>query len=116
MRARSSLLGFVGPSSRAILAVLKLIAVALCLVEVGSQSQAANGAGLCVEPKVLRLDDADSRRQLLVSRDGVDVTHDCRYESSDPAIVTVTGEGYVVPSGPGQARVRVGDGREQVEV
>jgi len=112
------LLGFREVISGLFLTFALLVAAAACLAvpSPGSLAAAGTGTGLCVEPAVLRLDYADSRRQLLVSRDGVDATHDCRYVSSDPAVVRVEDGGYVVPVGAGQARITVGHEGDRVEV
>lgn len=49
--------------------------------------------------------DAFARQQLLVSVAEQDVTHECRYESANPAVATVDESGYVVPVSPGQTEV-----------
>lgn len=72
----------------------------------GGMGRAADDV-LRVTPSELTLADADARKQLLVDLAGQDVTLDCRYESSNPAVVAVDEEGYLVPKGTGKAVVSV---------
>lgn len=58
-------------------------------------------------PSELRWADAFARQQLLVSAGELDVTHECKYESSNPAVVSVDATGYVVPLAPGKAEIIV---------
>ncbi|HUY88049.1 MAG TPA: DUF1549 domain-containing protein [Pirellulales bacterium] len=68
-----------------------------------------------VTPSELRWDDAFARQQLLVSVAERDVTHDCRYESTNLAVAVVDSTGYVVPVGPGEAEIVVRHGSSQVK-
>jgi hypothetical protein len=67
----------------------------------------AGDARLVVEPAKVTLADAYARRQLLVSIDGKDVTAECQFESSAPAIIDLQSPGYVVPKSTGAATVTV---------
>lgn len=78
----------------------------------------AGDARLVVEPAAVKLADAYSRRQLLVSVDGKDVTSQCQFESSAATVVEVESPGYVVPKAAGTATitVRLGEQSQSVPV
>ncbi|HEX5447478.1 MAG TPA: DUF1549 and DUF1553 domain-containing protein [Pirellulales bacterium] len=71
---------------------------------------------LAVSPPDVRLDDAFARRQLQVTAGEQDLTHDCHYQTSDPAVVTVDDSGYVTPVGAGAAEIVVKHGERQATV
>lgn len=77
----------------------------------------ARGGGLDVAPARVDLSDAFSRRQLVVSSPGGDVTTTATYESSNPSVATID-QGFVVPQGIGETliRVRHGDGTAEIPV
>src|SRR3990172_8071071 len=62
----------------------------------------AHAGPVSVTPQEIRFDDAFARRQLVVSRDGSDVTRDAKYRSADPAVARVDAMGGVVPVAPPQ--------------
>lgn len=97
----------------------RLLATVLssCLVLFGCLvvKAVADEAPLVVSPSELRWDDALARQQLLVSAADQDVTHECRYESTNPAVATVDESGYVVPVGPGEAEIVVRHGSSQIK-
>src|SRR5262245_44815131 len=67
---------------------------------------ASAGEALVVVPSEVKLADAYSRRQLLVSLDGKDVTSQGRFESSNAAVVEADA-GYVVPKSAGAATITI---------
>lgn len=64
-------------------------------------------AEIQVEPQTVEFRDAFARRQLLVSRDGRDVTRASKYVSRSPQVVSVDAGGYLVPMANGQAEIEV---------
>lgn len=64
-------------------------------------------AEIQVEPQTVDFRDAFARRQLLVSRDGRDVTRASKYVSRSPQVVSVDAGGYLVPMANGQAEIEV---------
>ncbi|HEV7226735.1 MAG TPA: DUF1549 domain-containing protein, partial [Pirellulales bacterium] len=95
------------------LAVRTLTILALLQMAAASQA-AADDARLTVSPADLRLEDAFARRQLLVSLGGKDVTSECRYESSNPAVLSIDEGGFVVPRGPGESQITIRYGERQL--
>lgn len=89
-----------------------LLTLVVCLAAAASASEA-----LVVVPSEVKLADAYSRRQMLVSLDGKDVTSQCRFESSNAAVVEAE-SGYIVPKSVGAATitVRLGDRSQSVSV
>lgn len=81
--------------------------VIIALALTGSLTRPAAAASLDVTPPAVEFRDAFARRQLLISREGHDVTHKARYVSRDPAIVSVDGKGYVVPVANGTTQIEV---------
>jgi hypothetical protein len=78
---------------------------------------------LGAEPAVARLCGSDSRVQVVVSgRDAAGKLHDLThapsvtYESLDPAVVAVGGDGVIRPCGDGQGRVRIRAGSRSASV
>lgn len=72
----------------------------------------AADASVRVSPGSVTFPDAYARRQLLVERDGLDVTRRAEYRSADPAIAEVDPRGYVLPRGVGETTIAVSmDGR-----
>jgi hypothetical protein len=91
-------------------------ALMFALVLAVTTSWAAAGDRLSISPSELRFEDAYARRQLLVSFSNKDVTHDCRYKTTNAAVITVDGQGYVIPVGPGQAQIVAYHDQQQVTV
>lgn len=71
---------------------------------------------LDVSPVELLFRDAFERRQLLVARDGADVTAAARYASADPAVASVDERGFVTPRGRGQTTLHISFGGQQAAV
>ena len=63
----------------------------------------------------LEFGDAFAGWQLLVSEGGKDVTREARYESSNPAVARVNA-GYVMPTGDGEARIRIQHENGKLEI
>jgi hypothetical protein len=76
----------------------------------------AVAAELAPSPDQVHFDDAFARRQLLVERDGTDVTLAAEYASSDLAVATVDERGYVAPVAPGQATISIRHGDDACQV
>ncbi|HXT60691.1 MAG TPA: DUF1549 and DUF1553 domain-containing protein, partial [Pirellulales bacterium] len=94
--------------------VVRALAILALLFQIAAVSQvAADDDRLTVTPADLRLEDAFARRQLLVSLGGKDVTSECRYESSNPAVLSIDDGGYVIPRGPGESQITVRYGERQ---
>lgn len=81
----------------------RYIFVALCLIH--WMSHVSLAASPVVTPPSVTFRDAFARRQLLVSLDGRDVTHQTRYVSQAPAIVSVDSSGYLVPVANGSTSI-----------
>lgn len=64
----------------------------------------------------VELPDAFAGQQLLVSDDGRDVTRDCAYASTNPAVARVDAKGYVTPAGDGSAVIQITRGAEKLEI
>ncbi len=83
-------------------------AVALAaIVVVASCAAVAGAATLSVTPPRVRLADVYDGRQLIVTQDGVDVSRQARYESSQPGVATVDEHGFVAPVAEGAALIVV---------
>jgi hypothetical protein len=83
------------------------LCIGLAVVHFFAHAGAADEPALAVSPTQIVLDDSLARRQLLVSENGSDVTHHCRYSVSNPAIAQVDEGGYVVPLCAGQTEITV---------
>lgn len=92
------------------------LAVLLAVLNGVQVARALADEPLTVTPSEVAFDDAFSRRQLRVSAADQDLTHDCHYQTSDAAVVTVDEGGYLVPVGPGKAEVVVRHGARQASV
>lgn len=70
-------------------------------------SVSVDAGELVVTPPQVTLSDLFARQQLLVERDGDDLTHQASYTSQDEAIVSVDERGYLVPVGTGMTDVHI---------
>jgi hypothetical protein len=73
-------------------------------------------AELKVLPPSVRIGDAFSRAQLVVSLDGKDVTRSAAYESANPQVCTVDTTGLVQPASAGQAQLTIKAGDQTIQV
>ncbi len=83
--------------------------VLITLVLAASAPSTVGVTALHLQPSVLVLSGADARQQLLVTAvrgdREFDTTDDAKFESSDPSIATVSGDGVVLPVADGVARM-----------
>ncbi|HEX7380293.1 MAG TPA: DUF1549 domain-containing protein, partial [Pirellulales bacterium] len=86
------------------------------MLAVATRDSMANEVAFEVAPARVTLHDSLSRRQLLVSENGGDVTHDCAYRVANPAIAHVDDGGYVVPLAAGETEIIVQHGNRQTKV
>jgi hypothetical protein len=86
---------------------------ALMLALVCNSTEAAE---LKVLPPSVRIGDAFSRAQLVVSLDGKDVTRSAAYESANPQVCTVDTTGLVQPASAGQAQLTIKAGDQTIQV
>ena len=75
----------------------------------------AHAAITCSLTKV-ELKDAFAGQQLLISENGVDVTRQAAYTSSNAAVAKVDAKGYTTPTGDGSAVIRVSWANEKLEI
>ena len=87
-----------------------------CLGLLLSFTNSVVAAGIAVTPERVEFRDAFSRRQLLVSLDGHDVTRTARYAVRDASKVHVDTAGYLVPLANGSTLVDVTVNGSTVEV
>ena len=73
-------------------------------------------AGITTSVPRVELRDAFAGRQLLVSDGARDVTRAAKYFSTDAAVATVDGTGYVTPTGDGTAAIRVTHGTDRLDI
>jgi len=87
-------------------------AALILLALVGTSS----AAELKVLPPSVRIGDAFSRVQLVVSLDGKDVTRTAAYESANAQVCSVDATGLVQPASAGQAQLTIKAGDQTIQV
>lgn len=90
------------------------LAVLLALAALLGSS--AFAAELRVLPPSVRIGDAFSRAQLVVSLDGKDVTRSATYESANPQVCSIEATGLIQPSGAGQAQLTIKAGDQTIQI
>lgn len=89
----------------------RVLALPILIVVLSGSIGLAADMQLRVEPAAPVLNGADARQQLLVTaiRDGreTDVTDDVKFESADPAVVTVRSDGVALPIANGSSPIRI---------
>jgi hypothetical protein len=92
---------------------LRLVVLLALAALLGSSAFAAE---LKVLPPSVRIGDAFSRTQLVVSLDGKDVTRSATYESANPQVCGVNATGLVQPTGAGQAQLTIKAGDQTIQI
>jgi hypothetical protein len=86
------------------------------LVALGTSTPPIAAGDLTCSKTALEFTDAFAGWQLLVSDGEKDVTHDVRFDSSNPSVARVDDRGYVRPAGDGAARIGIRRGSDRLEI
>lgn len=96
---------------RSLRLILSVFAIGLYVL--GEDTGAAE---LKVNPPAVRIGDAFSQAQIVVSLDGKDVTRTATYESANSLVCTVDNTGLLRPASAGQSQLTIKSGDQTIQV
>lgn len=92
------------------------VMLGVCFICLTLFSQNSFAGSLNVTPSQVSFPDLFARQQILVERDGRDLTHEVSYRSDSPQVVAVDGAGYLTPKSVGKAQIIIELHGEQVKI